>query len=129
MKWSMSSVVVLVAGVWFVAFGAQAGATMANGDKMGMMDTNCTGCIEAASVQLGRTAATGASDAQCASLCPILTCPGRLACVAVERSPDSRSPPLGAGHCAPTREEYCGGRLSPPPRAHLVRDVARRRAV
>ena len=44
-------------------------------------------------------------------------------------SPDGRSSRLGPGNCAPTREEHCDGRLGPPPRAHLVCDVARRRAV
>ena len=80
-------------------------------------------------VQLGRTAATRAGDAQCPSLCPILARPGRVVRVAVKGSPNSRSSRLGPAHCAPTREEHCGGRLGPPPRAHPVRDVARRGAV
>lgn len=54
MKWSMSSVAVLIAAVSSVALGAQSGGTMAKGDKldkMEMMDANYTGCVEA-----GRTA-------------------------------------------------------------------------
>jgi hypothetical protein len=56
MKWTMSSVAILVAAVWSVALGAQSGGTMAKGDKMDkmdkkmeMMDANYTGCIEAGS--------------------------------------------------------------------------------
>ena len=52
MKWSMSSVAILVAAVSSVAVGAQSGGTMAKGDKMDkreMMDANYTGCIEAGS--------------------------------------------------------------------------------
>jgi hypothetical protein len=52
MKWSMSSVAILVAAVSSVAVGAQSGGTMAKGDKldrMEMMDANYTGCIEAGS--------------------------------------------------------------------------------
>ena len=49
MKWSMSSVAILVAAVSSVALGAQSGGTMAKGDKMEMMDANYTGCIEAGS--------------------------------------------------------------------------------
>jgi pentapeptide MXKDX repeat protein len=52
MKWSMSSVAILVAAVSSVAVGAQSGGTMAKDDKMGrmeMMDGNYTGCIEAGS--------------------------------------------------------------------------------
>src|SRR4029450_3260541 len=52
MKWSMSSVAILVAAVSSVAIGAQSGGTMAKGDKMDrmeMMDANYTGCIEAGS--------------------------------------------------------------------------------
>ena len=52
MKWSMSSVAILVAAVSSVALGAQSGGTMAKGDKMDkreMMDANYTGCIEAGS--------------------------------------------------------------------------------
>jgi pentapeptide MXKDX repeat protein len=53
MKWSMSIVAVLVVAAWSVAVGAQSVATMAKGDKMDkmeMMDTNYTGCVEAGSV-------------------------------------------------------------------------------
>lgn len=52
MKWSMSSVAILVVAVSSVAVGAQSGGTMAKGDKMDkmeMMDSNYTGCIEAGS--------------------------------------------------------------------------------
>ena len=49
MKWSMSSVTILIAAVSSVALGAQSGGTMAKGDKMEMMDANYTGCIEAGS--------------------------------------------------------------------------------
>ena len=52
MKWSMSSVAILIAAVSSVALGAQSGGTMAKGDKMDkmeMMDANYTGCIEAGS--------------------------------------------------------------------------------
>jgi hypothetical protein len=52
MKWSMSSVAILVAAVSSVALGAQSGGTMTKGDKMDkmeMMDANYTGCIEAGS--------------------------------------------------------------------------------
>ena len=52
MKWSMSSVAILVAAVSSVALGAQSEGTMAKGgkmDKMEMMDANYTGCIEAGS--------------------------------------------------------------------------------
>jgi hypothetical protein len=52
MKWSMLGVAILVAAVWSGAVGAQSGGTMAKGDKMDkmqMMDTNYTGCIEAGS--------------------------------------------------------------------------------
>jgi pentapeptide MXKDX repeat protein len=52
MKWSMSSVAILVVAVSSVAVGAQSGGTMAKGDKMDkmeMMDANYTGCIEAGS--------------------------------------------------------------------------------
>ena len=52
MKWSMSSVAILVAAVSSVAVGAQSGGTMAKGDKMDkmeMMDANYTGCVEAGS--------------------------------------------------------------------------------
>ena len=52
MKWSMSSVAILVAAVSSVALGAQSGGTMAKGDKMDkmeMMDAHYTGCIEAGS--------------------------------------------------------------------------------
>ena len=52
MKWSMSSVAILVVSVSSVAVGAQSGGTMAKGDKMDkmeMMDANYTGCIEAGS--------------------------------------------------------------------------------
>ena len=52
MKWSMSSVAILVAAVSSVAVGAQSGGTMTKGDKMDkveMMDANYTGCIEAGS--------------------------------------------------------------------------------
>jgi pentapeptide MXKDX repeat protein len=53
MKWSMSSVAILVVAVWSGAVGAQSAATMAKGDKMDKMetmDTNYTGCVEAGSV-------------------------------------------------------------------------------
>jgi hypothetical protein len=53
MKCSMSGVLVLIAGVWPVAAGAQSGGTMATADnmaKMQMMVTSYTGCIEAGSV-------------------------------------------------------------------------------
>lgn len=52
MKWSMSSVAILVAAVSSVAVGAQSGGTMAKDDKMGRMeamDATYTGCIEAGS--------------------------------------------------------------------------------
>ena len=52
MKWSMSSVAILIAAVSSVALGAQSGGTMTKGDKMDkmeMMDANYTGCIEAGS--------------------------------------------------------------------------------
>ena len=52
MKWTMSSVAVLVAAVSSVAVGAQSAGTMAKGDKMDkreMMNANYTGCIEAGS--------------------------------------------------------------------------------
>ena len=55
MKWSMSSVAILIAAVSSVALGAQSGGTMAKSDKMDkmdkmeMMDANYTGCIEAGS--------------------------------------------------------------------------------
>lgn len=52
MKWSMSSVAILVAAVSSVAVGAQSGGTMAKGDKMDkreMMGANYAGCIEAGS--------------------------------------------------------------------------------
>ena len=52
MKWSMSSVAILVAAMSSVAVGAQSGGTMAKGDKMDkmeMMDANYTGCVEAGS--------------------------------------------------------------------------------
>ena len=52
MKWSMSSVAILVAAVSSVAVGAQSAGTMAKGDKMDkreMMGANYAGCIEAGS--------------------------------------------------------------------------------
>ena len=52
MKWSRSSVAILVAAVSSVAVGAQSGGTMAKRDKMDkmeMMDANYTGCLEAGS--------------------------------------------------------------------------------
>ena len=52
MKWTMSSVAILVAAVSSVAVGAQSGGMMAKGDKMDkreMVNTNYTGCIEAGS--------------------------------------------------------------------------------
>jgi len=56
MKWSMSSVAILVAAVSSsVALGAQSGGRMAKGDKMEKMEkmekmhANYTGCIEAGS--------------------------------------------------------------------------------
>jgi len=52
MKWSMSSVAILVAAMSSVAVSAQSGGTMAKGDKMDkmeMMDANYTGCVEAGS--------------------------------------------------------------------------------
>jgi hypothetical protein len=52
MKWSMSSVAILIAAVSSVALGAQSGGTMTKGDnmdKMEMMAANYTGCIEAGS--------------------------------------------------------------------------------
>jgi pentapeptide MXKDX repeat protein len=56
MKWTTSSVAILVVAVWSGAVGAQSAATMAKGDKMDKMDkmemrdTNYTGCVEAGSV-------------------------------------------------------------------------------
>jgi hypothetical protein len=52
MKWSMSSVAILIAAVSSVAVGAQSGSTMARDGKMGrmeMMDASYTGCIKAGS--------------------------------------------------------------------------------
>ena len=52
MKWTMSSVAILVAAVSSVAVGAQSAGTMAKGDKMDkreMMGANYAGCIEAGS--------------------------------------------------------------------------------
>jgi hypothetical protein len=52
MKWTISSVAVLVAAVLPMAVVAQSGGTMAKGDKMDKMemkDTTYTGCIEAGS--------------------------------------------------------------------------------
>jgi hypothetical protein len=47
MKWSLSSVSILVVAVWSVAAGAQPAATMAKGDKMDKMHMNYIGCVEA----------------------------------------------------------------------------------
>jgi hypothetical protein len=52
MKWTMSSVAILIAAVSSVAVGAQSGGTMTKGDKMDKMETmdaNYTGCIDAGS--------------------------------------------------------------------------------